>query len=447
MKYQNVKIAYGKDTLKFGLPKNNPVDIIIPEVVTPIKDLDMAIKESLKNPYGCEPLSKIINPKSKIIFIVDDNTRPTPTKKIVVPILEFLENKGIPNSNISIIFALGGHRKLNKKEMISILGDEIINNYCVINHEAREIKKQIYLGETAFGTPVYLNKGVYKADLRILIGIIKPHNQAGYTGGGKSILPGVCGIETILSNHSFRSTGHKKSRLGIIKGNPIREDIEEALRKIGPTFIVNLVSDHLGHFGKVFSGDYIKAHRMGVKYLDRLMKKIINKKADICICGTPDPIDINFYQMLNSLSASYRVERPFIKKNGIIIVAGRAHEGISSGNFYAELRRNVNNIHLLWNKIKRSKDFSFNDRPALHIFLEGALKYEILVVSEEKNHKYFREMNIMFYRNIENVVKYAINKKGSFSRIVVLPYAPYLICNYEKEKNVKDNSLTSLIKK
>ena len=153
MKYQNVKIAYGKDTLKFGLPKNNPVDIIIPEVVTPIKDLDMAIKESLKNPYGCEPLSKIINPKSKIIFIVDDNTRPTPTKKIVVPILEFLENKGIPNSNISIIFALGGHRKLNKKEMISILGDEIINNYCVINHEAREIKKQNNYSRHIFQKP------------------------------------------------------------------------------------------------------------------------------------------------------------------------------------------------------------------------------------------------------------------------------------------------------
>jgi len=89
------EIAYGKDTLKFKLPKNNPVDIIIPEAVTPIKDFNTAIKESLKNPYGCEPLSKIINSKLKIIFIVDDNTRPTPIKKIILPILEFLRNKGV----------------------------------------------------------------------------------------------------------------------------------------------------------------------------------------------------------------------------------------------------------------------------------------------------------------------------------------------------------------
>lgn len=425
------EIAYGKDTLKFKLPKNNPVDIIIPETVTPLRDINMAIKESLENPFGCKSLSKIINSKSKIIFIVDDNTRPTPTKKIVVPIFELLRNRGIQNRNISIMFALGGHRKLNDKEMVSILGEEIVNNYHVINHEAREIKEHIYLGETEFGTPIYLNKKIYEADLRILIGIIKPHNQAGYTGGGKSILPGVCGIETILANHSFRSTGHKKSRLGIIKGNPIREDIEEALKKIGPTFMVNLVSDHLGRFGKVFSGDYIKAHRAGVKYLDRIMKKTISKKADICICGTPDPIDINFYQMLNSLSAPYRVEHPFIKKNGIIIVAGRAYEGISSGNFCEELKYKVNNIHLIWDKIKNSKDFSFSDRPALHIFLEGALEYEIIVVSEEKNCKYFHKMNIMFYGNIENAIKYAINKKGAFSRVAVLPYAPYVICNYE----------------
>ena len=429
-----IKIAYGKKILEFEQPENHSVDVIVPDVLEPIKDMNMTIRESLENPIECEFFSRLLNSKSKIVFIVDDNTRPTPTRKIIEPILEILRNSGIPDSNISIIIALGGHRKLNKEEIISILGKEIFNHYRVVNHDAREKNELIYLGETTFGTPVYLNKEVYHADLRILIGMIKPHNQAGYTGGGKSILPGVCGIETILSNHSFKSTGHSKSRLGIVKGNPIREDIDEALKKIGPTFIVNIVSDHLGNYGKVFSGNYISAHRKGVEYLDKIVKKTIKQKADICICGTPHPIDINFYQMLNSLSAPYRVEYPFIKKDGIIIVAGRAFEGISSGNFYPELKKNKNNISLLWEQVKKSKEFSFSDRPALHIFLEGALKYEILVVSEKENAGYFKDMNIMYFENIGDSLKYALKKKSYSSRIAVLPYAPYVICNY-KNKN------------
>jgi len=426
-------MAYGQDLIGFTLSENNPVDVIIPEVITPIKNLNREIIQSLKNPYGSESFSTLVNPKSKIVFIVDDNTRPTPTKKIIEPILEILKNSRIPDSSISIIIALGGHRKLNKEEMISILGKEIFNHYRVVNHDARAKDDLVYMGETTFGTPVSLNREVYQSDLRILIGLIKPHNQAGYTGGGKAILPGVCGIETILSNHSFRSTGHPKSRLGIIKGNPIREDINEGLNKIGPTFMVNLVSDHLGNYGKVFSGDYIEAHCKGVEYLDKIAKKTVIHKADICICGTPHPIDINFYQMLNSLSAPYRSEFPFIEKNGIIIVAGRAFEGISSGNFYTELKHNVNNISLLWEKVKKSKLFSFSDRPALHIFLEGALKYEIIVISGKENAQYFQDMNIMYFENIDDSLKYALKKKGHSSRIAVLPYAPYVICNYEKK--------------
>ncbi|MBN2324820.1 MAG: nickel-dependent lactate racemase [Spirochaetes bacterium] len=428
---KNITMAYGKKTVAFEIPTENLIAAILPEKVSPIKDFFSAVEKSIQNPEGSPPLRELIDPAKKIVFIVDDNTRPTPTKNIIHPILLYLQKYGVPRYNISIIFALGAHRKMTRNEMASLVGEETIDSYAVSNHEAYDAKALLYLGTTRFGTPLYVNKTVVDADLRILIGMIKPHNQAGYTGGGKSILPGVCGIDTIVTNHSFNSTGHPMSRLGITRGNPIRDDIEDALTKIGPSFIVNLVMDHLGNIGGIFSGDYIHAHKEGIKYLDGLVKKEINEQADICICGTPSPIDINFYQMLNSLSAPYRVRNPILKDNGIIIVAGRADEGISSGNFYQSVSESES-LSSLWEKIKTTGTISIIDRAALHIFLEGASKYDIVIVSEEKNRPLIENMNMKFFNTIDDALSHSFEMKGTRARVAALPYAPYTICNYHK---------------
>jgi len=268
------------------------------------------------------------------MFIVDDNTRPIPSKKILVPILKTIKKKNIPNKNITIIMAVGMHKKLNRKELIEILGKEIYDNYNIENHNALNKNYLIDLGETSFGTPVMVNKKVYEADLRILTGMIKPHNIAGYSGGGKSILPGVCGLDTILSNHSFKATSHPYSCLGVIEGNPMRENMEGALKLIGTSFMINVVLNYKDKVVKVVAGDVIKAHRKGVKFLGKLSKLNIIKQAEICICGTPAPVDMNFYQMLNSISAPYRIKKPITKSGGTIIVTDSAREGISDGDFY-----------------------------------------------------------------------------------------------------------------
>jgi len=421
-----IKIAYGKGFKSINILEEKIIDVLNPNKGKAIKNryIREEVELVLEEPTDMLPLINLVNKNSKIVIIVDDNTRPTPTKKILDPILKTIKKKNISNKNITIIVAVGMHKKLNREGLIGILGKDIYDNYNIENHDALNKKNLIDLGETSFGTPVLINKKVYEADLRILTGIIKPHNIAGYTGGGKSILPGVCGLDTILSNHSFKATLNPCSCLGVIEGNPMRRDMEEALKLIGTSFMINVVLNYKEEVVKVVAGDVIKAHRKGVEFQDKLSKLDVAKQAEICICGTPAPIDINFYQMLNSISAPYRIKKPIIKSGGTIIVVGSSREGISDGDFYNVLKSVPR--ELVWERIK-SKEFIYKERPALHIYLEGEREYNLVVVSEERNRQLFRDMHINFFSSLQNAVDSIIDKYQNNKNVIILPHAPYII--------------------
>lgn len=423
-----IEIPYGKEMRTIDIPEEKIIGVINPLPGDEIKDLNREVESSLSEPIGSPPLTKLIKPGAKIVIIVDDNTRPTPTRKLLEPILKVLAESGVLREQIRIIFALGAHRKLTEEEKREILGDEIFENYQSEDHEARDRNSLIDLGKTSFQTPVVINKKVYEADLRILTGLIKPHNLAGYSGGGKAILPGVCGLETIKFNHGFKSMAHPSSATGVIEGNPIREDIEELSKLLGPTFLVNVVMDYQKRICRVVSGDLIEAHRAGANFLDQIAKRRVSKPGDICICGTPDPVDVSFYQMLNSVGAPVRLRKPVINPGGTIIVAGRAHECISTGDFYEMLRDHSREE--LW-KMIQSEEGKIQERSALHTFLEADRRYRIVVVSEEKNEKLFKEMGIEFYSDLQRAVDETGKKYESKCNTIVMPYSPYVIPDYE----------------
>jgi nickel-dependent lactate racemase len=425
-----IRVAYGDRQLKAEIPKAQRLTVLEPKIAAPIGALREEIAFKLEHPSAGTRLRELVAENSQVVIIVDDNTRPTPTRKILGPILKVLASQKIPDENISVIFALGAHRKLTSAEKQALVGEDVWQRYQCLDHEADDPASLVELGKTSFGTPVILNKKVYEADVRILTGLIKPHNQAGYTGGGKSLLPGVCGLETIASNHSFRAIADPKSCLGVIDGNPIRQDIEATLKWVGLTFIVNLVMNCREEVVAVVTGDPIKAHREGVKILASLLECPVSQKADLCICGTPAPMDINFYQMLNSLSAPYRLEEPVLKRGGVIIVAGRAVEGVSDGDFYAALKHH--NYNSLWQKIKLKGDL-YRERPALQIFLEGALKYHIVVVSEPRHQKLFEAMGLTFYSNLQTAVDQTLNRHSGIADVTVLPEAPLVIPKIVKQ--------------
>ncbi len=423
----DIKVAYGHSEKIAKLTGGRIVDIMQPKRGRVITELEHVITAALKKPLGQAPLKQRIKPTDKLVIIIDDQTRPTPTKIMLRPILALIKGQGVPAHHVTIIIATGAHKKLSHQEINELLGPEIVSTYRIENHDPIVKKGLVDLGKTSFGTPLLLNKKVYQADLRILTGMIKPHNQAGYSGGGKSILPGVCGLATILANHSYRYVSHPNSGLGLINGNPIRADIEEVLPKLGDTMMVNVVLNYQEEVIDLVVGDAIKAHRAGVRSLDKIARMGVAERSEICICGTPAPVDINFYQMLNSISAPYRVKDPVIKPGATIIVAGSACQGVSDGDFYEVMANTEREV--IWQEVIKD-DAKYSERAALQIYLEGEQKYRISVVSEEKHRQLFAKMGINYYPELQPALDETIKQytdHGHHPNIIVLPAAPFVI--------------------
>jgi len=323
-----VKIPYHKEYKEVNLPDTDNINIIKPRNLKKVENEKEAIISAIDNPIGKPTLPELINKNSSVSILVDDITRPTPTKKLLGPLLKILGEMGIKKKNIKIIFALGTHRSLSKEEQKRLLGSKILNEYEVLQHNPQEdltkIEDPIDKEKT-----IDVNRWVAEADLRVLTGLIKPHAFAGYTGGAKSILPGVSGLETIKGNHSYAFLSHPLSSIGVIEGNPAREDMERKAHLLEPNFIINVILNNRNEIVAVVAGDMIKAHRKGVKTLDKMVKVKVNSPADVVLAACPFPTDLNLYQA----SFGTTVAKSIVKKGGVIILVAHCGEGLGEGEF------------------------------------------------------------------------------------------------------------------
>ena len=220
------------------------------------------IGRALGSPIGSARLKDIVKPGERVAVITSDITRPLPTYKIILPVLNELNLAGIPDSDIVIISALGSHRRQTAEEHKKLVGAECFGRVKVIDSDPDDC---VHLGQTSRGTPVDITRCAAEADRRILLGNIEFHYFAGYSGGFKALMPGVSTPEAIRCNHSHMA--EPGAFAGKLEGNPVREDIEEAGRMIGADFILNVVLDSHKNIVKAFAGDPVKAHREGAAFL------------------------------------------------------------------------------------------------------------------------------------------------------------------------------------
>lgn len=326
----NFKIPYSKEIIDVNFPEIDNLKVLKPSFHDFEKSSNQndIIDASIKNPIEKNSLRKIINPDYKKAIIIDDITRPTPTKSILNYLLNLIKSYGISNSNINLIFALGTHGKMTREEIVAILGKDIIENYEIMQHDCNNTKDLVKIKS---GHDI--NKWVVNADLRIAIGMIKSHRIAGYSGGAKSILPGVAGFNTILNNHSYEKLSNKNCAAGIINKNPTREDMEIAAKELEPLFIINVILNPKNEIVSVVSGDVIKAHRRGTEIYDRFCKIAVEEKREVVVVSCPYPSDKNFYQTLYNSSVVVKVRNSVLKKNGVLIMIGDCENGIGESNF------------------------------------------------------------------------------------------------------------------
>ena len=301
MKYQSFTFPGSTDSI--NVPGDSFLGCIGVQERPALKNPEEACYRALQSPLGSDRLRDLAKGKKTVTILVSDYTRAIPTHQLLPPVIDELRNAGIKESNIILVIACGTHRPSSPEEITSIIGEEWVEKLSVVNHNSQDKNTLEFIGETSRHTPVWINKSVVQSDLRVALGQIEIHEFAGFSGGAKSILPGVSGEETVKANHSPGMIGHEKAGPGIIEGNPVRADMEEAAKMVGFDFIVNITRTMDQHINGVFAGDMQEAHRQGVNFLKSYSTVELPTRPDIIVTSPGKALSVDFYQSLKPVIA------------------------------------------------------------------------------------------------------------------------------------------------
>ncbi|MDP4128467.1 MAG: nickel-dependent lactate racemase [Bacillota bacterium] len=322
-----VSLAYGRNGLNIDLPENTKV--IEPTHVEPAENDHEVVLNALRNPYGTKPLREMVKSTDKVVIVISDITRPTPNHKLVPWILEELPH--VPIENVTIINGTATHRDQTREEFVEMLGQKVVDTVRIINHHCHEKSELAHVGTSRFGCEVYLNKEYVEADFRIVTGFIEPHFFAGFSGGPKGIMPGVAGIETILTFHNAKMIGHPLATWGVLDRNPLQEMSREVNTFCRPNFILNVALNGKKEITNVFAGELAAAHLTGCAYVKEHAMIKCDQRFDVVITTNSGyPLDQNLYQAVKGMNAAHKI----VKKGGTIICAAECIEGMPAhGNF------------------------------------------------------------------------------------------------------------------
>ncbi len=275
--------------------------------------------------------------QTKICIVFTDITRPTPNERLIPWILAYLEDAGVKRDQITLLNGLGTHRPNTREELCKMLSPGVVENYRVLNHEPENPEALAQAGHTRAGAPVLLNKHLLAADLRIITGFIEPHFFAGFSGGPKGIMPGVAGLETVISNHGRTNIGSPNAAFGITVGNPVWEEMRDIALRAGFSFLVNVALNERREITGIFAGDLIAAHAEGIEFVRASAMQPVEQPFEIVISTNSGyPLDLNLYQTVKGMSAAARI----VKEGGSIIMAAECREGVPvTAPFYKLLRQ------------------------------------------------------------------------------------------------------------
>ena len=306
------------------IPEGQLLYEIAPRKASPLADVSEAVMTVLSHPIGTPPLAELSKGCHDVVIIADDITRPTPQALVLPPLLDALNAAGIPDQHISILIALGTHRRMSEQEIKDRFGPQVTGRAKIFNHAYSDPRFLIRLGATAEGIPITINRRIVDADLVIGCGSIVPHAQVGWGGGAKIVLPGVCGEQTVSAMHVAAARRPDYLRMMGNVDNPIRAEIEEVAQRAGLRFILNVVFNADYAPVAVVAGHPVHAHRHGVKIARKIFARRIPARADIVVIEA-EPADIDYWQGLKPLT----VATFGVKEKGIIILVGEFPEGIS----------------------------------------------------------------------------------------------------------------------
>ena len=404
-----LEFGYGHGVQTVEVPDRNVAAVLMSNPMEHERRGEEAVRYALQNPIGARPLRELAKPGQKIAIVTSDISRPLPSYDVLPAVLDELYAAGCAKEDITVVFALGSHRKHTEEEQRKLAGDRAFTEVRCVDSNVNDC---VHMGMTSSGTPVDIDRNVAEADFRICLGNIEFHYFAGYSGGAKAIMPGVSTPAAIQQNH--RMMVSPDACAGKLAGNPIREDIEEAGEICGIDFIVNVVLDEHKHIVYAVAGDVTRAHRVGCAYLDRMYRKHIPQRADIVLVSQGGaPKDANLYQTQKALDNAKHA----VRKGGTIILIGACPEGFGSAKFESWLR-SAPSAHSMVERIGREFQLGGHKAAAIGMVLDDA---RIDFVSE-MDAELVRSIFLVPQPDAQTAFDQAMARYGENATVIAMPF-------------------------
>ena len=327
-----IRIPYGKSFIEYDEGGAPVLTSRIGELKAAGSGVEI-VRAAMAEPIDSPRLRELARGKKNCVVIVSDHTRPVPSRDILPPMLEELR-AGSPDIEVTLLVATGFHRPTSMKELEDKLGKEIMESCRVVVHDCRDGSSNVEIGTLPSGAPCVIDRLAVETELLVAEGFIEPHFFAGFSGGRKSVLPGVADQVTVLGNHCSRFIDSPYARTGVLDGNPLHEDMLAAAEMAKLAFIVNVVIDEEKKTVAAFAGNFRTAHRRGCDYMLDYFKVAPVPSEIVVTSNGGAPLDQNLYQCVKSMTAA----EASCVEGGVIVLCAECADGHGGEGFYRSLR-------------------------------------------------------------------------------------------------------------
>lgn len=408
-----VELPYGTESLSIELPDH--AHVVIPKELPGATDIRAEIRRAIDNPIGTPLLTQLAAGKSDAVIVINDITRPAPSGIMLEELLQNLSLAGIEADRVTVVIATGNHRPNTSEEVKGMIGPGLASRLRVVNHDCDDSHNLTDLGHTDSGLPVWINSRVAGSAFKIVTGLITPHHGAGFSGGRKSVMPGVAGLKTLNQHHSLPIRPYHPA-YGWMKGNAFHEEAVKVARMVGVDFILNVVKNSCGQVVAAVAGELEMAHEYGVSICQKSWQLDLPHRYDVVIV-TPGgyPRDIDLHQSQKAMSTAEMVIAP----GGDIVLLAECRDGIGKYADWLKQAKTPREVITRFECEGFTKDHSSKafmcaralEHYSVHLFCDG-------IAANEASQMFFKPA-----ATAQAAIDAALAVKGPDARVLVLPQA------------------------
>ena len=412
-----IRIPYGSSFLPLDAPEGAELLLSGLHRLQPAAAPGELVRRAMETPVASPKLESLAAGKRSAVILCSDHTRPVPSRLLLPPLLRALR-RGNPKLEIQLLVATGCHRPSTREELAQKFGEDILAQERLVQHDCADEARLVTLGTLPSGAPLRINALAAGCDLLLAEGFIEPHFFAGFSGGRKSVLPGVCARETVLGNHCAAFIASPKARAGCLEGNPIHEDMEAAARMAKLAYILNVVLDGEKRVAAAFAGEPIQAHRAGCNFLLPYCRVQPKRAADIVVSSNGGaPLDQNIYQAVKGLSAAAAAAAP----GAVLVLCASCADGHGGEHFFTALRDCASPEALYRRILAVPQGQTRPDQWQVQILVKILREHRVIFVSEPAAAPLLAQMKLEYAPTLEEAMARAYAQKGSGARLCVIP--------------------------